>query len=103
MTVVLFSLLRFTAPDEIGPIGVTLFFIGLYGWFVLSLQLLLKAMGVTTRDEKATISNTAWMGGFVPVIGLALVSLDQLGAREIALICTVIVLVWFYARRRLRN
>lgn len=93
-----------TNPTSFGPVGVTIWFIGvlvaLQGGFTLGLYTL-----KSRKDQPGTKALSAsWRQGLLLALAitvfLALSSLQQLGLRDVILISAVLVLVEFYFRTR---
>ena len=106
----LFSMLL-TNPTNLGPTGVTLWFLGF--WAVLGANLAFLKYELVMRFGKemtklnkhrtmmTAIRHGALVGAGLTVL-LALSSLQQLDARDVGLVAALLVLIEFYARSRQR-
>lgn len=111
LIVILFLSMLVTNPTNLGPTGVTLWFLGF--WAVLGANLAFLKYELVMRFGKETtkltkhrtmmvaIRHGALIGAGLTVL-LALSSLQQLDARDVGLVAVLLVLVEFYARSRKR-
>ncbi|HVE80822.1 MAG TPA: hypothetical protein VNA68_01645 [Candidatus Dormibacteraeota bacterium] len=105
-TVVIILTTIVVAPADIGPLGVTLWFIalfvGLSSWLTLLLNWLAGKLGAESKSSGRL--TTAWrrgllLGGWLTVI-LGLSSLKQLEFKDIILSFLLIALIELYVRNR---
>lgn len=106
----LFSMLL-TNPTNLGPTGVTVWFMGF--WVVLGANLAFLKYELAMRFGKemtklnkrrtmiTAIRHGALIGAGLTVL-LALSSLQQLDARDVGLVSVLLILIEFYARSRQR-
>lgn len=111
LVVALFISMLITNPTNLGPTGVTLWF--LIFWGVVSANLsfvkyeLVMRFGRETaklskhRTMMVAIRHGALIGAGLTVL-LALSSLQQLDGRDVGLVTALIILIEFYARSRQR-
>ncbi len=97
----------FSTPKDIGPGGVTFWFLALlvFSTGVISLTSFLLKMRKTAyreRSQSALIASlrTAFLVSFAGVVLLALQSLRSLNLRDIILFVLTVVIVEFYFRTR---
>lgn len=106
----IFSMLL-TNPSDLGPTGVTLWFLGFWGVLSANLaflkyELMMRYGKEMTKLNKHRTMMTAIRHGVLIGAGatvlLALSSLQQLDARDVGLVAVLLVLIEFYARSRRR-
>lgn len=95
LTAVLALLIFGTTPQRIGPIGVTGFFMILFGWFFVLFDLIWAKYYNKNRSSKYNIFHIAILAG-LPTAALALQSLRQLQLRDIVLILALLFATWLY-------
>ncbi len=92
-----------TSPDEIGPQGITVFFIVAYGFCALSIQLLVLTV-VRLLSRPGKLKNWrfsyALIAAFLPVTVAGLGTLDQLVLRDILIFAALVALVIFYVAKQ---
>lgn len=102
--IVLF-VLNNTTPDRLGPQGVTFFFIALYLFFSLSINLLWR-LAVRFLGDRRIVSvwqpSYSFVYGFIPTMALALESLDQLILRDVIIFIGLAFMIGFYVVKRPR-
>lgn len=95
-----------TNPTAVGPVGVTLWFVGVLIALQTSLTLGLYLINFHKHQTQGPIRrlSVVWRQALLAALGLtiflALSSLRQLGPRDVVLISAVLVLVEFYFRNR---
>jgi hypothetical protein len=93
-------------PTSVGPLGVTLWFVGVLVGLQGGFTLLLFAAKANKQQSVGPVKLLAasWRQGLLIALGLtiflALSSLRQLGLRDVILISAVLALVEFYFRTR---
>jgi hypothetical protein len=97
-------LMNFFNPSDVGPNGLLLFFILLYVLCFVVVILLLKVYRLVFRQKIHSIKllYLASIIAFAPVMLLALNTLNQLEALDIALVVVFETLALFYVIRRVR-
>ena len=96
-------LLLLTNPDQLGPFGITAFFIILYAAvFFLILILLDISDRIRRKSGKRHYSRIA-VAALAPILLLALNSLNQLQLRDVILVFVFEFVVLFYLGRRSRE
>lgn len=110
IVVLIFSMLL-TSPANLGPTGVTIWFLGFWGVLSANLaflkyELMMRFGKEMTKLNKHRTMMTAIRHGVLIGAGLtvllALSSLQQLDARDVGLVTVLLVLVEFYVRSRRR-
>ena len=98
-TVIMAGLLYGTSPDEIGPLGVTAFFVVGYISVALTLQVIVLTV-VRLLSRPGRLKEWRFLysvaAAFLPVAAVGLNSLDQLILRDVILFVALIALVIFY-------
>ncbi len=97
----------FSAPKDIGPAGVTFWFIALMLFLmgiitIGSFLMKLRQTKYREKSQKALIASlrTAFLISFAAVGMLALKSLDSLNLRDVILITLTVMIVEFYFRTK---
>lgn len=108
---VLLASMIITNPSNLGPTGVTLWFLGFWGVVSANLaflkyELMMRFGKETTKLSKhrtmmVALRHGALVGAGLTVL-LALSSLQQLDGRDVGLVAVLLVLIEFYARSRQR-
>ena len=91
-----------TNPDQLGPFGITVWFVGLFVTLANLLSLLLYYLRRIGRKIKPGVATSLRQGILISLwltSLLALNSLGQLSGRDVVLISLLVVLVEFYMRR----
>jgi len=107
----LFLSMVVTNPANLGPTGVTVWFLGFWGVLsaniaFLKYELVMRFGKETTKLTKhrtmmVAIRHGSLIGAGLTVL-LALSSLQQLDARDVGLVAVLLILIEFYARSRRR-
>ena len=103
LSVVLVVFLYGTSPDQVGPRGVTFFFLLTYLFLVSTVQLfvLLGARYTSSGDGlKRWKISYALMISSIPVLVIVLGTLGQLLLRDAIILVTLIAMIMFYTIRR---
>ena len=87
-----------TSPDEIGPEGITVFFVVLYTSLVAAAHLIGLLVGRRLLSRSWRFSYAPVIA-FVPVIAIGLQSLDQLALRDIVIFVSMVALGIFVIYR----
>ena len=110
IVVLIFSMLM-TSPANLGPTGVTIWFLGFWGVLSANLaflkyELMMRFGKEMTKLNKHRTMTTAIRHGVLIGAGLtvllALSSLQQLDGRDVGLVIVLLALVEFYMRSRKR-
>lgn len=91
----LYLLVTSSTPNEVGPLGVTAFFVLL---FVATITMLTLVKMIILRSTKVSVEGLVGLA-LIPTLILALGSLRQLSVLDVGLIIIFAGLINFYVRR----